>query len=72
MVIGDDTGFSDPSYIQNVGVIAQGVVNRTAWDIGKPGSATYRINEMYKAKTGVALLRQEYQRVLDAIHADGK
>ena len=25
-----------------------------------------------KFKTGVALLRQEYQRVLDAIHADGK
>jgi flagellar basal-body rod protein FlgB len=23
-------------------------------------------------KTGVSLLRQEYQRVLDAIHADGK
>lgn len=23
-------------------------------------------------KTGVALLRQEYQRVMDAIHADGK
>jgi len=25
-----------------------------------------------KFKTGVALLRQEYQRVMDAIHADGK
>jgi flagellar basal-body rod protein FlgB len=25
-----------------------------------------------KFKTGVALLRQEFQRVLDAIHADGK
>jgi flagellar basal-body rod protein FlgB len=25
-----------------------------------------------KFKTGVTLLRQEYQRVLDAIHADGK
>ena len=25
-----------------------------------------------KFKTGVALLRQEYQRILDAIHADGK
>jgi flagellar basal-body rod protein FlgB len=25
-----------------------------------------------KFKTGVALLRQEYQRVLDAIHADSK
>jgi flagellar basal-body rod protein FlgB len=25
-----------------------------------------------KFRTGVALLRQEYQRVMDAIHADGK
>jgi flagellar basal-body rod protein FlgB len=25
-----------------------------------------------KFKTGVALLRQEYQRVMDAIHVDGK
>ena len=25
-----------------------------------------------KFKTGVTLLRQEYQRVMDAIHADGK
>jgi flagellar basal-body rod protein FlgB len=25
-----------------------------------------------KFKTGVSLLRQEYQRILDAIHADGK
>ena len=25
-----------------------------------------------KFKTGVALLRQEYQRVMDAIHADNK
>lgn len=25
-----------------------------------------------KFKTGIALLRQEYQRVMDAIHADGK
>jgi flagellar basal-body rod protein FlgB len=25
-----------------------------------------------KFKTGVALLRQEYQRLMDAIHADGK
>lgn len=55
MVIGDDTGFSDPTYIKNVGNIAQGLVNRTAWAIGKPGSATYRINQLYKAKTGVNL-----------------
>jgi branched-chain amino acid transport system substrate-binding protein len=52
MVIGDDTGFSDPSFIPAVSDIAQGAMNRSAWDIGKPGSTTYKINEMYKAKTG--------------------
>ena len=38
MVLGDDSGFSDPSFIPAVGDIAQGVMNRSAWDIGKPGS----------------------------------
>jgi branched-chain amino acid transport system substrate-binding protein len=52
MVIGDDTGFSDPSFITAIADIAQGAMNRSAWDIGKPGSTTDRINEMYKAKTG--------------------
>lgn len=52
MIIGDDTGFSDPSFIPAVGVIAQGVMNRSAWAVGKPGSVTARINAMYKAKTG--------------------
>jgi len=52
MIIGDDTGFSDPSFIPSVGGISQGAMNRSAWDIGKEGSVTYRINEMYKAKTG--------------------
>jgi branched-chain amino acid transport system substrate-binding protein len=52
MIIGDDTGFSDPSFIPAVGNLAQGALNRSAWDIGKPNSATWHINEMYKAKTG--------------------
>jgi branched-chain amino acid transport system substrate-binding protein len=52
MIIGDDSGFSDPAFITTVGSIAQGAVNRSAWDKGKPGSATDRINEMFKAKTG--------------------
>lgn len=29
--------------------------NRSAWDIGKPGSVTYLINEMHKKKRGVDL-----------------
>jgi branched-chain amino acid transport system substrate-binding protein len=52
MILGDDSGFSDPSFIPAVNDIAQGVMNRSAWDIGKPGSTTEKINEMYKAKTG--------------------
>ena len=52
MVIGDDTGFSDPSFIPAVFDVAQGAMNRSAWAIGKPGSVTYKINEMFKAKTG--------------------
>jgi branched-chain amino acid transport system substrate-binding protein len=52
MVIGDDSGFSDPSFIPAVADIAQGAMNRSSWDIGKPGSVTSKINDMYKAKTG--------------------
>jgi branched-chain amino acid transport system substrate-binding protein len=52
MIIGDDAGFSDPSFIPAVGDISQGVLDRSAWDAGKPGSVTDKINAMYKAKTG--------------------
>lgn len=50
IIIGDDAGFSDPTFIPNVGDLAQGAVNRSAFDIGKPGSNSYIINEMFKAK----------------------
>src|SRR2546430_10968183 len=52
IIIGDDAGFSDPAFIPNVGDIAQGAINRSAWDVGKPGSNTYKINQMLKAKYG--------------------
>jgi branched-chain amino acid transport system substrate-binding protein len=55
IVIGDDSGFSDPAFIKNVGTIAQGAVNRSAWSLGKPGSVTAKINELFKAKTGYDL-----------------
>ncbi|HMF23544.1 MAG TPA: ABC transporter substrate-binding protein [Pseudolabrys sp.] len=50
IIIGDDAGFSDPTFIPNVGDLAQGAINRSAFDIGKPGSNSYIINEMFKAK----------------------
>jgi branched-chain amino acid transport system substrate-binding protein len=52
MVLGDDSGFSDPSFVPAIADIGQGLMNRSAWDIGKPGSTTFKINEIYKAKTG--------------------
>jgi branched-chain amino acid transport system substrate-binding protein len=55
VIIGDDTGFSDPAFIANVGKIAQGVLDRSAWEKGKPGSVTAKINEVFKAKSGYDL-----------------
>jgi branched-chain amino acid transport system substrate-binding protein len=52
IIIGDDAGFSDPTFIPNVGDLAQGAVNRSAWDTGNPGSITYKVNEMFKKKYG--------------------
>jgi branched-chain amino acid transport system substrate-binding protein len=52
VIIGDDAGFSDPTFIPNVGDLAQGAVNRSAFDIGKPGSNSYIVNQMFKAKYG--------------------
>jgi branched-chain amino acid transport system substrate-binding protein len=73
LVIGDDSGFSDPSFVQNVGKIVQGVFNRSSWDIGAPSSTTWHVNEMFKKKTGYdmddtsARIMQGFMVLVDAI-----
>jgi branched-chain amino acid transport system substrate-binding protein len=52
MMIADNAGFSDPSFIKTVGKLAQGVFNRSSFAIGPPGSPSFLINEMYKKKSG--------------------
>ncbi|MGH7120599.1 MAG: ABC transporter substrate-binding protein [Acetobacteraceae bacterium] len=52
IVIGDDSGFSDPSFVTTVGPIAQGALNRSPFVPGKPGSTTYKVNEMFRKRTG--------------------
>jgi branched-chain amino acid transport system substrate-binding protein len=52
MLIADDSGYSDPSFIKAVGKISQGVFNRSSWSVGPAGSPTALIAEMYKKKTG--------------------
>ncbi len=52
VLIGDDSGFSDTAFIAAVGDLAEGAVNRSSYDIGKPGSVQYLVNEIYKKKAG--------------------
>jgi branched-chain amino acid transport system substrate-binding protein len=52
MIIADDSGYSDPSFIKAVGKISQGVFNRSSWSVGPPGSPTAIIADMYKKKSG--------------------
>jgi branched-chain amino acid transport system substrate-binding protein len=52
MMIADDAGYSDPSFIKSVGKVSVGVFNRSSWNVGAPGSATAVINEMYKKRSG--------------------
>jgi branched-chain amino acid transport system substrate-binding protein len=77
IIIGDDAGFSDPAFIPNVGDLAQGAINRSAYDIGKPGSNSYIVNEMFKAKYGrdlddtSARWMQGFLVLADAINRSG-
>ena len=52
VLIGDDSGFSDTAFIAAVGDLAEGAVNRSSYDIGKPGTVQYLVNEIYKKKAG--------------------
>jgi branched-chain amino acid transport system substrate-binding protein len=52
IIIGDDAGFSDPTFVPNVGDLAQGAINRSAFDIGNAGGNSYIVNQLFKAKYG--------------------
>jgi branched-chain amino acid transport system substrate-binding protein len=52
LLLADDAGYSDPSFIKAVGKISQGAFNRSSWSVGPPGSPTAIIAEMYKKKSG--------------------
>jgi len=52
ILIGDDAGFSDSAFISTVGDIAQGTIDRSSFDAGKPGSTSFIVNAMYRKATG--------------------
>jgi branched-chain amino acid transport system substrate-binding protein len=52
ILLADDAGYSDPSFIKAVGKISQGVFNRSSWSVGPAGSPSAIIADMYKKKSG--------------------
>jgi branched-chain amino acid transport system substrate-binding protein len=52
MLLADDAGYSDPSFIKAVGKLSQGAFNRSSWNVGAPGSPTAIIADLYKKKSG--------------------
>lgn len=52
MIVGDSSGFSDPSFLPAVGAISTGLVNRSVWSMGPEGSLSYGVNALFRKKTG--------------------
>ncbi|MBR0781346.1 ABC transporter substrate-binding protein [Bradyrhizobium iriomotense] len=52
LLLADDAGYSDPSFIKAVGKLSQGVFNRSSWAVGPSGSPSAIIADMYKKKSG--------------------
>lgn len=52
IMIADNAGFNDPSFVKSMGSAVEGVVNRSAFSGGKPGSVSALFNALYKAKSG--------------------
>lgn len=52
IMIADNAGFNDPSFVKTMGSTVEGLINRSAFSGGKPGSVPAIFNDLYKAKTG--------------------
>ena len=52
ILIADDAGFNDPKYIKEMGSQVEGLISRTSFAAGKPGSVPALFDALYKKKTG--------------------
>lgn len=77
MIIGDSSGFSDPSFLPAVGGISTGLVNRSVWSMGPEGSLSYGVNALFRKKTGNDItdvsgrVMQAFITLADAINRAG-
>ena len=52
ILIADNAGFNDPSFVKTMGSQVEGLINRSSFAAGKPGTASFIANELLKKKTG--------------------
>lgn len=52
ILIADDAGFNDPKYVKAMGSEVEGLISRTSFAAGKPGSVPAICDALYKKKTG--------------------
>src|SRR6266851_1993778 len=52
IMIADNAGFNDPAFVKSMSPLVEGLVNRSTFAGGKPGSVPALFNELYKKKTG--------------------
>src|SRR3954470_17254448 len=50
IMIADDAGFNDPKYIKEMGSQVEGLISRTSFSAGKPGSVPTISDALYKKK----------------------
>src|SRR3954470_11929965 len=52
IMIADNAGFNDPAFVKSLGTQVEGLINRSAFSAGKPGSVPDLFNKLYVKKTG--------------------
>jgi branched-chain amino acid transport system substrate-binding protein len=52
IMIADNAGFNDPSFVKGFGNQVEGLINRSSFAAGKPGSLSAIANDLLKKKTG--------------------
>ena len=52
IMIADDSGFNDPAYVKEMGSESEGLISRSVFASGKPGSVAAVCDELFKKKSG--------------------
>jgi branched-chain amino acid transport system substrate-binding protein len=67
VMIADDAGFSGGDFIAAAGNLAQGLIDRSVWSRGAPGSPTAVVNDLYRSKSGGRDLDDRSAQVLQGV-----